>query len=45
MAANNPAISINNVMKWAGHSKLETTMGYIHDVEGEEQRQIAHLVL
>ena len=45
MAANNPAISINNVRKWAGHSKLETTLGYIHDVAGEEQRQIASLSL
>ena len=34
-AANN-GVSIHLVMKWAGHAKLETTLGYLHTPEGYE---------
>jgi len=32
----NNGVSIHLVMKWAGHSKLETTLGYLHTPEGYE---------
>ena len=34
-AANN-GVSIHLGMKWAGHAKLETTLGYLHTPEGYE---------
>jgi len=43
MAANNPAIAIANVKKWAGHAHLKTTQLYIHDVACEEARQVGSL--
>ncbi len=36
--ANNPKISLTTTQKWAGHSDIKTTMGYVHVTDEEAMR-------